>query len=278
MIDISPHDWAGRTAPEVRALAAEPGSVLVVPVGSVEQHGHHLPVATDTILVDAVVDEAADRATDAGVPLLVTPPLWTGYSPHHLPFGGTLTLAFEDLLAVLEAVAESGLENGFDAILLVNGHGGNKPPVASAVTTIGEAHPDAESLGLTYFDLAEPFGDEIRDSDVGGMAHGGEFETSLMLHIAPDLVREDRMEATYMDEPYDLGGKDLLVGGPLSVYRPFDDYSESGAIGDPALASAEKGAELLDRLGDALADLLGEIHERNRARGGRESDDGSEES
>ncbi|WP_233752316.1 creatininase family protein [Halorussus halophilus] len=118
--------------------------------------------------------------------------------------------------------------------------------------------------GLTYFQLAESFADEIRESDVGGMAHGGEFETSLMLHLHADLVRMDNADAEYLDEPYERGTKDLLVGGTLSTYRPFEEYSESGAIGDPSLASAEKGAELFDRLGDELADVLRAISEQSQ--------------
>ncbi|MFB6136190.1 MAG: creatininase family protein [Halobacteriaceae archaeon] len=260
-LDLSQTSWAAKTAGEVRALAERDGSVLVVPVGSIEQHGNHLPVATDTLLADAVVHEGAERVRE-DLPILVTPPVWSGFSPHHMSFGGTLTLEFEDLLAVLEDVADAGLDNGFDAVLFCNGHGGNKSLVSSAVSTVGDAHPEAEVLALTYFDLAAEWADEVRDSDVGGMAHGGEFETSLVLHLYPELVREDR-EAPNWDEPYDLGGQDLLVGGPLSVYRPFEEYSDTGAIGAPDLASAEKGAEILTRLADDLEDLFREIHERN---------------
>lgn len=256
------HSWINRTYEEVRETAERDGSVLVLPVGSIEQHGHHLPVGTDTILVSAVADLAADRVADS-VPLVVAPPVWTGYSPHHMPFGGTITLSHDTFQDVLVETVDSALENGFDAVLLLNGHGGNASIVSSTTSVVGTDHPDVEALGLTYFTLAESFIDDIRDSDVGGMAHGGEFETSLMLHLRPDLVRRDRLEGTYMDEPYEHGGKDLLEGGPLSVYRPFDEYTESGAIGDPALASAEKGAEIYERLGDEMEDILTEIHEQN---------------
>jgi creatinine amidohydrolase len=115
---------------------------------------------------------------------------------------------------------------------------------------------------MTYFELAAGFIDEIRDSELGGMAHGGEFETSLMMHLHPDLVGDD-MPAEYWDEPYDLGGKDLLEGGPLAVYRGFEEYSATGAIGDPSLASAEKGRVILERLAEELAGFFNEVSERN---------------
>lgn len=254
--------WAGRTATELRTLGQEDGSIVIVPVGSVEQHGDHLPVSTDTILVDAVAHLGAERVADE-VPIAVTPPVWGGYSPHHLPFGGTITLDFETLKHVLEDVATSVLDNGFDALLLLNGHGGNSALVSGVTSTIGTAHPEAEVLSTTYLELAQPFIDDVRESEPGGMGHGGEFETSLMLHLRPELVETDDAPAAYLDEPYEQALDDMMEGGPVTVYRSFEEYSESGAIGDPALASAEKGQELFDRLGDELADLLTAIHERN---------------
>lgn len=254
--------WARKTAGGIRAVGEHDGSILVVPVGSVEQHGDHLPVGTDSLLVSRVVGEAIEATDD--LPLLVAPTVWTGHSPHHLPFGGTITLDAGKFLAVLEGIAGSALENGFDALLFVNGHGGNAALVSAATAAVGEVHPACEVMGLTYFRLAGERIAAIRESDPGGMAHGGEFETSLMYHFHPDLVSEDRLAGTTMDEPYDLAGGDLLAGGPLSVYRPFTEYSESGAIGDPTLASAEKGEELAAAVCGELAALLEVIHERNR--------------
>jgi len=258
------HSFGGLSAGETSAIAAEPGSVLVVPVGSVEQHGEHLPTATDTILVAETVGGALDRLDE--VPALTTPAVWSGYSPHHLSLGGTISGEFETLLSLLQEIANAGLENGFDALLFVNGHGGNTALIETAVSEVGRENPSTETLGVTYFELAAPFITDVRDSDLGGMAHGGEFETSLLLHLHPELVTEDRL-AEYWDEPYELGGKDLLHGGPLAVYREFEEYSESGAIGDPTLASAEKGETIFRGVVDELADLVSNVHERNRDAG-----------
>lgn len=254
--------WAAQTAPAIGDIGEENGSVAVVPVGSIEQHGNHLPVSTDTILADTAAHLGAERVADE-IPILVTPPVWTGLSPHHMDFGGTITLSVETMIALLHDVAESVLDNGFDAILFLNGHGGNMSVIGTAVTKIGREFPDAQVLGLTYFQLAAPFIDEIRESDLGGMAHGGEFETSLMLYLRPDLVDLDRAEAQYLNDPYDLRRKDLFEGGPLSIYRSFAEYSGSGAIGDPHLASSEKGAEIYNRLSDELELLLVAMHKHN---------------
>jgi creatinine amidohydrolase len=260
-IGVPSNSWAKKAYREIAEIGEKDGSVLILPIGSMEQHGYHLPVATDTILVDAVANHGAERVAD-DVPILVAPPVWSGFSPHHLPFGGTMSVDFDTLRNLLEETVDTALENGFDAVLLLNGHGGNKSLIEGTVGTIGSDHPDTEILGLTYFELAMDFIEEIRDSDLGGMAHGGEFETSLLLHLDSSLVGDER-EGDYLDEPYDLSGDDLLRGGPLAVYRSFDEYSSSGAIGAPELASAEKGAEILGRLSTEMEELLLDIHTRN---------------
>lgn len=252
--------WFHQPYERIKAIGARQGSILVVPVGSVEQHGHHLPVGTDTMLVGSVAAETA-RRLDADVPLLVAPPVWSGHSPHHTSLGGTLTLEHVTLTTVLEEICAAGMQSGFDGLVLLNGHGGNKPTVGAATSSIGEELAHAEVLSLTYFDLAAPFVDDIRESDRGGMSHGGEFETSLMLHRFPDLVGDDRL-ATPHDEPYELGLQDMFAGGPVTVYRQFEEYSPSGAIGEPSLATVEKGEELYDGICAELEALLQSMHEQ----------------
>lgn len=261
-LGTAPYEWAGLPYPQIQRIADEGGSVVVIPVGSVEQHGHHLPVATDTILVEAVVDGGVKQVAEE-LPVVVTPPVWSGFSPHHLSLGGTLSLEFDHMRAVLEDVAETALGNGFDAVVFVNGHGGNKPMIDAVVSTLG-SRVDAEVLGTTYFELATDEVNGIRDSPTGGMAHGGEFETSLMLYLRPDTVAEsEEREASLWDEHYERGSKDLLEGGPLSVYRPFEAYSETGAIGAPQEASAEKGERIHTAVTAELAAVLRGVHDHN---------------
>jgi creatinine amidohydrolase len=259
-IGRSPVEWAGKTAPEVRTTAERDGSVLVVPVGSLEQHGRHMPTITDTLLCTAVARTGAEAAAggEADVPVLLTPTVWTGQSRHHLPFGGTASLDVRTLLSVLEGVADTTLENGFDALLFVNGHGGNVDLVGNAVQEIAETQ-DAEVLGCTYFHLAPEVVASVRESDVGGIAHAGELETSLMLHLRPDLVREELIEGTPYEKPYEGASEDLTESGYLSSGRPFRTYTESGAAGRPELATAEKGAAFFEGFRDAFAALIEEI-------------------
>jgi len=255
-------EWAGKLYAAIRDVGRQNGSVLVIPVGSVEQHGHHLPVITDTLLVEAMVHGGAEALQD-DVPVLVTPPVWCGFSPHHLSFGGTLSLEFDHLRQMLEDIGQTGLENGFDAICFVNGHGGNAALINAVVSTLGKT-TDAEVLGTTYFTLATSEIADLRDSDAGGMAHGGEYETSLMMYLRPDLVVNSMInDGTRWDEHYDWGGDDLLDSGSLSVYRPFEEYSDTGDIGAPELASADKGERIYEIVTEELGALFTAIHEHN---------------
>jgi creatinine amidohydrolase len=260
MVNLSPVSWAAKSYPEIRDIAEEDGSILIVPIGSLEQHGYHLPTGTDTILVDAVATRGAERVAE-DVPILKTPPLWVGYSPHHTPFGGTVTGEFDTLHDQIEQVVATALDNGFDSVLLLNGHGGNGPLVSAATATVGEAHPEAEILGLTYFELGAYFADEVRDSALGGMAHGGELETSMLLHLHPELVDAERMGATHWENEYDRAPSDLLGSGPLSVTLDVEEWSESGAMGDVSAVSAAKGERFLDGFVDEMEALLREVHD-----------------
>jgi creatinine amidohydrolase len=255
-----PAAWAGKTYGEIAEVADRDGSILVQPVGSVEQHGPHLPVSTDTICADALAHEGASAVADE-IPVIVAPALWAGTSPYHVSFPGRLDVTFTTLVEFYEELAASALETGFDALVILNGHGGNHNAVGGASKAIGLDHPDVEVLAMTYFGLAAAFVEEIRDSEPGGMNHAGELETSLMLHLRPDLVREDLVDGTHLDEPYTHAYDDMFVSGPLSVHRLEEEYSENGAVGDPQYASAEKGAEIFERLREEMELLLGEIHE-----------------
>lgn len=268
-LSVESVSWAGRTYPEIQSIGASDGSVLVVPVGSIEQHGPHMPVATDVILADAVARGGATAAADDDVPVLVTPPVWTGSSDHHLHWGGTITIEVATMLSVLNQIARSALQNGFDAIFFLNGHGGNSAIVNAATKTVGTEHPSVEVVATTYYFLAEPIAEEIRDSRYGGMSHAGEFETSLILHLAPDLVREEEYAVDYREEPkggYEGAFHDFFSHGPLSVYRAADAQEGPGTTGDPTLASAEKGKAIYEFLVAELADLIDDISESNAAK------------
>ncbi|MFB4317006.1 mycofactocin biosynthesis peptidyl-dipeptidase MftE [Actinomadura sp. 21ATH] len=216
---------AGAAWPEV-----PPDPAVLVPVGSTEQHGPHLPLSTDTVIARAVAERAA--ALLPGPPL-VAPAIAVGASGEHAGFPGTVSIGHEALSAVLvETVRSLALWAG--RIVFVNGHGGNVPTLDAAVGRMRVEGHDAAWVGCTV---------------PGGDAHAGFTETSVMLHLAPDLVRP-------------FGGvagdaRPLPELMPELVARGVRAVSPSGVLGDPAGASAAAGREILEAMVAAAARRIG---------------------
>lgn len=135
-------EWARMTAPELREIAARKGALAILPAGSLEQHGPHLPVITDTASASAASIAAARLVADGPdpVPVAVLPGLWLGLSEHHLPFGGTISVDYAAYRAILESIVRSLRALGFARLLIVNGHGGNIDPLAVASRELAVAH------------------------------------------------------------------------------------------------------------------------------------------
>lgn len=247
--------WEELTSPELAALDRE-ATVVVLPIGSVEQHGNHMPVGTDTLLAQAVALAAAERTED----VVVMPPPWYGFSAHHMRFAGSVSLRAETLMAVCEDIVGSVVQHGFRRILIVNGHGGNGGIIDVLASTLGHKHYGHARIGtLTYFTLAREGIERLRKSEPGGMGHACEFETSLVQHIRPDLVEADRAQTTYPDPGSSYLTTDLLGGQAVRVYHDFADLSPTGTLGDPSLASPEAGAAFFEASAQALADFIADF-------------------
>jgi len=238
--------WADYRAPELRRFA-ERDAVVIVPIGSTEQHGPHLPVQVDALLVGEVARRAAEQAA-ARRPVLVLPTIWTGLAEHHMSFGGTITLAVATFTALLRDVCASLRRHGFRKILLLNGHGGN---VAALTVIVGELAPDIDAAiaTATYFQAAQPEFSGILEHQ-SGIRHACEGETSMLLALRPDLVDQDAMRA--LSAPAEGLGP---VGG-VYRWRPMQAWSESGVIGRPSAATAEKGERLLHSAAQVIAARL----------------------
>jgi creatinine amidohydrolase len=227
--------------------------VLVLPLGSVEQHGRHMPVGTDTMLAQAVALAAAGKSDRT----VVLPPPWYGFSAHHMRFPGTVTLRAETLIALCEDIVGSVVRHGFRRILIVNGHGGNGGVIDVLASTLGHRHyGKARIAALTYFQLARDAIAALRKSKSGGMGHAGEFETAMVQHLRPDLVGIEDAATHYPDAGSAYLTTDLLGASAVRVYHDFGDLSPSGTLGDPGLASPEAGAAFFVAVTDALAAFI----------------------
>lgn len=224
---------------QVDALDREK-TVLVIPLGSVEQHGHHMPLGTDTMLAHALSLAAAEHAETR---VAVLPPPWYGFSAHHMRFPGSITLSHTTLMAMVEDIVASLKHHGFSRVLLINGHGGNGGVVDVLSSVLGKRHYGQMRIaGLTYFALAAAAIAELRRSKPGGMGHACEFETAMVMHIRPDLVATDKAQTIYPDAGSPYLGTDLLKASAVKTYLDFRDLSPHGTLGDPSLASPEAGA------------------------------------
>ena len=242
-------EWAKLTAPELNAMAAA-GATVVLPVASTEQHGPHLGTGVDTTLCGTVCRIAAEKAAERR-PVVVAPTLWVGMAEHHMAHGGTFTLDIPTYRAVLVCLVRSLERHGFKRVLIVNGHGGN-------MTALNAFLPDIErETGLavaatTYFELAQPAFAPILE-DQKSVLHACEAETAMMMAVAPDAVRDDRLSEAYGPQ---FADPRAVLAPPAQRFRSFATLTPSGVLGDARKATPEKGERLLAAATDALADLI----------------------
>lgn len=240
-------------APELeRRIGAS--SVLVQPLGAIEQHGPHLPYNTDLLIADRVSTEAVARVGEEHDVWLL-PPLAYTKSNEHAWSAGTIWLSATTLLAVLDDIGRCVAATGARRLVFLNGHGGNSALVGVANRELRLAH------GLMTF-LAHPGvppdqGGESGAGERGMGIHGGVDETSLMLHLAPDLVD---MGAATRNVPEALAdNRHVRFGGPVGFGWLSDDFGPDGHIGDPTGATAERGRTIFEAAVAGFADALGEI-------------------
>jgi len=238
-------EWRRLRADQLREAAAE-DALVILPVASIEQHGPHLPVETDTMIGGAVAIRTARAIAARGGRALVLPVLWTGLSEHHMPFGGTITLSLGAFSAVIEDICRSLVRHGFRRIALSNSHGGN----VSALRTVTDDLTVKLKVPIVLFTYAEAVQPVIAKllTTQGGVRHACEAETAIMLALRPDLVATDRIPPRANAEPETSSG--------LYRWRSFAERTKTGVMGNPDAASAEQGERLLEAIAEALAAKL----------------------
>jgi creatinine amidohydrolase len=231
--------------PQVAALSKD--TPVVFPIAALEQHGRHMPVFTDSLLLGEVIRRASERLADR---VLFAPLMWLGNSDHHLDFAGTLSASPRTYLDLLETLMENFIQHGFKRLVFVNGHGGNIVPGQQAVFELRQKHrqrSDLLLLSATYWGLGgKPY--EVDPSiKQRQMGHACEWETSMILRIAPHLVGD-----LSKVEPVEFGS----AFEPASRGWITKDRTEPGHIGDPRHATAEKGETLFRVFSDDVVKLL----------------------
>ena len=242
------------TRSQLRELA--PSALAVLPVGATEQHGPHLPSGTDAMHAEHVARSAAARIADR-TPVVVTPTLAFGSSPHHLPFGATLSLTTQTFNSILHDLCTSLIGAGFRRIFILNGHGGNHELIQIAARDLALAYPVSVAAG-SWWAIAW-------DALVAGGAcelgrlpgHAGAFETSVVLALRPDLVREPRPHRDSFPATDPRGFGAAYRTEIPDAWPRIDGYSDS-----PDRGTAEQGRRFLELGIGAVADALLEFAER----------------
>lgn len=229
--------WAALTMEEIGEAAAA-GALALLPVGATEQHGPHLGTGTDTLLAERITEAAAEMTGD-----LVLPALAYGCSLGHTDrWPGTLSLGPATMIALLVEVGRWTHASGFRKLVMVNGHATNGPPCQSAILQLRHELPDLRPRFVSIFDLTPELA--ARYTEDAADFHANEAETSMLLHLDPAQVRTERA----VDEP------DRTHGRVFQYTMPA--VTRSGVVGAPSAATPARGAELFERLVDALTELL----------------------
>ena len=228
--------------PEVRR-AVDEDRVCLIPVGTLEDHGPHLPIDCDIRIATEICRQAANEAPDD---IVLLPPVTHGYTPHHMDFPGPITIGWETFVKYCVDIGDSLAHHGFKRILFLNGHGSNIPLCDMAARLIGLENPGVLAAAAFYLTSDEGMKvvAEVRDSERGGMGHACELETSIYLAIDPDAVDMSAAvdENSFPEGPYSwMDWSD----GPLKIMPWWSALSHTGVHGDATKATAEKGAALL---------------------------------
>ena len=251
--------YADLTWPEVNE-AVLMNKVLLLPIGSTEQHGHHMPLDVDNFLATSVCLEAGKRNPQD---ILVMPNIPYGYNEHAMDFPGTIHVHYDHFIEYCLDVCKSVAYYGFQRIIIVDGHGSNEH-LCEFIARRATLETDALFASTMWTNLTKDKFEEVRESGFGGAAHAGELETSVYLYLEPAKIYMDKAIDHYGGAAGCKGSKftsvDLTKGwGPIKLVRWTSSATPNGVSGAATLATAEKGEAILNAAVDNLVEFIEEF-------------------
>jgi creatinine amidohydrolase len=243
--------WIELTSPGLGEVNRE--TICLLPLGACEQHGPHLPLATDQIIADGFA-ELLDEA--CGGQLLLMPSLPATCSEHHMAFPGTLTLDHETFANIVIQMVRSAARHGFRRFFLLNAHGGNISIGGVITDRLRTIEPRAEVVFGTWFQMAGARLRHLVEGNYPAVGHACEFETSLLLALRPELVDVEAIRDDGIAPESPLLKFDLLTGLPTTRSMPFEEITTNGVWGKPSLATAAKGRAILEIALNTIRELL----------------------
>lgn len=226
-------------------------TLVVAPIAACEQHSRHLPTFTDSILCGEVAAAVEANLRDR---VLLLPLLWLGASDHHLPFGATLSVHPDTHVTVLTQLLTPLLDDGFQRVLILNGHGGNIETLRLALRLLQPRYSACLLTGASYWELAEQEIAQLATGERKAVGHACEIETALVMHWRPDLVRASEIRDDHRTEPAVLRG--------LYVAQDMSQRTTAGCIGLPARATPETGRRLADAIVARATELCRHLTEQ----------------
>ena len=229
-------EYGKLTWPEIKSVDKD--RVIILPVGAMEDHGPHLPLDTDSLIISRLVEAVVDEIPQDTLRL---PTIHYGFNEHHKDFPGVIYIQPETLMNFVADVAKSLAHHGFRRILILNGHGSNHPvlDLSARKTVIATG---CLCVSASYWNLMSETLQAERRSRIGGIAHAGEMETAIYLYCDPDHVQLDKArEAIVHDEGNRFLCLDLAGGGKAMAMQWWSAQTEDGTMGDPTVADADKG-------------------------------------
>jgi len=243
--------WQDLTSQALKQVKKE--TPVILPVAAIEQHGPHLPLATDRMIVEHFCGELNRELSDR---VLILPTVAVGCSMHHMDFAGSLTLSHETFAAQVTEILDSAVHHGFTRLVILNSHGGNLGVAQVLGEKLGAAYPECRVAVVTWWKLVGEELLNLTETGPGGVGHACEFETSLMEVIAPDLIHRQAIKPGANLGTFDWAEGDMLRGSRGLLYRSMKEMTSNGVYGRPDKATREKGIEITRLVVEALQRVI----------------------
>ncbi|MEL6260556.1 MAG: creatininase family protein [Cyanobacteria bacterium J06623_5] len=241
---------------QVKNLPDKANTLIIQPIGAVEQHGPHLPLIVDAAIATAVVGRALSRL-DSTVPAYALPTLCYGKSNEHSQFPGTVTLSAQTLMSVLTELGQSLYQAGFRKLIFVNAHGGQPQVLEIVARDLHQQYGDLMVFPLFVWGAPHQVRSIVGQAEYDSGIHAGDIETSVILSLLPDQVD---MTQAMCEKPENFPPDSLLsLEGKLPTAWVMGDLSRSGVVGDATVATAEKGQAILDSVVDGWVRVFEEL-------------------
>jgi creatinine amidohydrolase len=242
---------------QIEQMPNKENVVIIQPVGAIEQHGPHLPIAVDSAISLGVLGKALSKL-DHDLPAYALPCLYYGKSNEHIGFPGTITLSAQTLLAVITEMALSIYRSGFRKLILMNSHGGQPQIMEIAARDLHQEHPDFSVFPLFTWRVPHVVGEMLTPQEREYGIHAGDAETSIMLSLLPQQVQMDKAVKEY---PQGLPKDSLLdMEGQLPFAWLTKELTKSGVMGDATVATTEKGDRILESLARGWVQVIQDVY------------------